>query len=153
MEYIPIIIQGVIALFFTIVTWKVKSYLSEVETRDKAMQEKLEVEKERIEQMRLASCKGTQALLRDRLLQGYHFFMKRGSVTYGEASSYSNMYNAYHNLGKNGVMDDIYKNFRTIPVKTDAEVYPHEPSLTAKSNNFTSTSTYDSSFINEGDNI
>ena len=36
------------------------------------------------------------------------------------------MYEAYHALGKNGVMDTVYLKFRQIPVKDDLVVYPDE---------------------------
>ena len=127
MDYMPVFVQCVFTLLFAIVTWKVKKYLSDVEQRDAEMQARIKEERRHIEESRQAIEKGVQALLRDRLLQGYHFFFKRGMVTYGEASSYRNMYEAYHELGKNGVMDTIYENFKTISVHTDAEVYPHEP--------------------------
>ena len=129
MEYLPAFVNGVFALFFAIVTYKVKQYLSDAEKRDAEMHERIREERKRIESARQAVEKGVQALLRDRLLQGYHFFFKRGMVTYGEASSYRNMYEAYHALGKNGVMDGIYESFKTIGVHTDAEVYPHEPNF------------------------
>jgi hypothetical protein len=129
MEYIPAFVQGFMTLFFAIATYKVKQYLSDVEKRDAEMQAHIKEERKKIEAARQAVNKGVQALLRDRLLQGYHFFYKRGMVTYGEASSYRNMYEAYHGLGKNGVMDGIYENFKTISVHADAEVYPHEPNV------------------------
>lgn len=91
------------------------------------MQAALAAERKQIEEIRLANNRGTQALLRDRLLQGYHFFVKRGMVTYGEARNYENMYEAYHSLGKNGIMDTIYQKFTKIPVKDDITVYPDEP--------------------------
>ena len=129
MEYLPAFIQGVFALLFAIISWKVKKYLADVEKRDAEMQEKIKEERRQIEESREAIKQGVQSLLRDRLLQGYHFFYKRGMVTYGEASAYRNMYESYHSLGKNGVMDGIYESFRTIAVHTDAEVYPHEPNI------------------------
>ena len=129
MEYMPAIINGIFAVFFAIITYKVKQYLSDAEKREEEMQAHIREERKKIEEARRAVEKGVQALLRDRLLQGYHFFYQRGMVTYGEASSYRNMYEAYHDLGKNGVMDGIYESFKNIPVHTDAEVYPHEPNI------------------------
>ena len=119
MDYIGQIVNGIITLAFVVATWKVKHYLDETEKHNKKLRDELAAE-------RTANIKGTQALLRDRLLQGYHFFKRRGIVTYGEASAYQNMYEAYHSLGKNGVMDGIYEAFRKIPVRPDDEVYPDE---------------------------
>lgn len=138
MEYLGQIVNGVVTLIFSIVAWQVKRHLNSISEREAELQSALAEkeaelyammaeERKRIEEMRVANNKGTQALLLDRLQQGYHFFMKRGVVTYGEARSMENMYKAYHSLGKNGVMDGMYQKFKTIPIKTDAEVYPDEP--------------------------
>lgn len=126
MEYTPAIIQGIITAIFGILSWRVKKHLDETAHKEAEIQKQLAEERKRIEKMREANNRGTQALLRDRLLQGYHFYKARGSVTYGEAANYQNMYEAYHALGKNGIMDGIYDAFKTISVKADAEVYPNE---------------------------
>ena len=127
MEFVRIVVEAVAVSILSFMLWHIQRRLEHAEEVEKEMQAELAKERKRVEQMREANNKGTQALLRDRLLQGFHFFYRRGMVTYGEASSYANMYEAYHALGKNGVMDDIYKNFKTIPVRPDAEVYPNEP--------------------------
>lgn len=62
---------------------------------------------------------GLQAVLRDRLLQCYNFHKKKGSVTYLEKANFENMYKSYHNLGANGVMDDVYNSFMALPVDGD----------------------------------
>ena len=137
MEYVGQIVNGIIALIFAVISWRVKRYLDSITEREAELQSALaskEVElhamlaedRKHMEEIRIANNRGTQALLRDRLLQGYHFFRKRGMVTYGEARNYENMYEAYHDLGKNGIMDIIYQKFRQIPVKDDIVVYPDE---------------------------
>ena len=137
MEYTGQIIQGVITLCFGILSWYVKRHLDRISEREAQMQsllaeketamhEQLMAKEKEIEEIRLANNRGTQALLRDRLLQGYHYFKKRGMVTYGEARNYENMYEAYHALGKNGIMDIIFEKFKLIPVKDDIVVYPDE---------------------------
>ena len=126
MDYLPALVQGAITAVFAVISWRIKQYLDKVSRKEAELQAQLAEEHRRIEKLREASNRGTQALLRDRLLQGYHFFKRRNCVTYGEAANYQNMYEAYHALGKNGIMDGIYKDFQTIPVKADAEVYPNE---------------------------
>ena len=126
MEYARIVMEAVVAVAVGLLLWKIQRRLEQAEEKEKALQDDLAKEKEHVEAMRRANNKGTQALLRDRLLQGFHFFKRRGAVTYGEASSYKTMYEAYHELGKNGVMDGIYEEFLKIPVLPDAEVYPNE---------------------------
>ena len=138
MEYAGQIVNGIIALIFAVISWRVKRYLDSLTDREAELQSALAAKEEeihailaedraRVEEIRVANNRGTQALLRDRLLQGYHFFMRRGVITYGEARSFENMYEAYHSLGKNGVMDGIYEKFKLIPVRPDDEVYPDEP--------------------------
>ena len=137
MEYVGQIVNGIIALIFAVISWRVKRYLDSITDREAELQSALAAkevelhaalaeERKHIEEIRIASNRGTQALLLDRLLQGFHFFWKRGMVTYGEARNFEKMYQAYHALGKNGVMDTVYQKFKQIPVKDDSVVYPDE---------------------------
>ena len=125
-EFVRIIVEAVAVSILSFMLWHIQRRLEHAEEAEKEMQAELAEERKRVEEMRKANNKGTQALLRDRLLQGFHFFKRRGMVTYGEAMNYKNMYEAYHALGKNGVMDGIYEEFLKIPIKPDAEVYPNE---------------------------
>lgn len=58
---------------------------------------------------------GVQALLRDRLLQGYRHYDEKGYADYDDRSNMENIYTAYHSLGKNGVMDDMREKFLLLP--------------------------------------
>lgn len=58
---------------------------------------------------------GLQAILRDRLTQSSRFFIKQGSIGRLEKINLVAMYKAYHDLGKNGVMDDTYANIVSLP--------------------------------------
>ena len=60
---------------------------------------------------------GLQAILRDRLLQAYKYYKEAGSITYQEMNNLLNMYNMYHSLGANGVMDEIVEDIKNIPIK------------------------------------
>lgn len=64
---------------------------------------------------------GIQALLRDRLLQGYRYFRDRGYATYEDRMNWENLYKQYHALGENGVMDDIRDKFLKLPTKAEEE--------------------------------
>ena len=74
--------------------------------------EKLAEEKKKEQE---AMMSGMQAILRDRLLQAYRHYEDKGFADYDDRSNIENMYNAYHNLGKNGVMDDMHKKFMLLP--------------------------------------
>lgn len=59
--------------------------------------------------------KGVQALLRDRLINGYKQFESQGWADIDERSNLENVYVQYHNLGQNGVMDDLRNKFLQLP--------------------------------------
>lgn len=60
--------------------------------------------------------KGIQALLRDRLIQGYKFYRAQGWADEDDRSNLENVYVQYHHLGENGVMDDLHKKFLDLPM-------------------------------------
>ena len=61
--------------------------------------------------------RGVQALLRDRLLQGYKFYRRQGWADEDDRSNLENIYLQYHNLGANGVMDDLHNKFLALPAE------------------------------------
>jgi len=60
--------------------------------------------------------RGVQALLRDRLLQGYKFYRHQGWADEDDRSNLENVYQQYHALGANGVMDDLRARFTALPL-------------------------------------
>ena len=58
---------------------------------------------------------GVQALLRDRLIQSYNHFMEQGFCAIHERDNFINMYNQYHKLGVNGVMDCLVEDVMDLP--------------------------------------
>ncbi len=58
---------------------------------------------------------GIQALLRDRLLESYKIYRKRGWISIQDKENFNNMYCQYHSLGQNGVMDGVYKEVMDLP--------------------------------------
>lgn len=65
--------------------------------------------------------KGVQALLRDRLYQCFHECSERKGASIDERNNFLNMYEQYHSLGSNGVMDDIKSRFIALPVTEKGE--------------------------------
>lgn len=61
--------------------------------------------------------KGVQALLRDRLYDKYEHYSEMGYAPVRARENFENMWEQYHNLGKNGVMDDIHKKFLMLPTE------------------------------------
>ena len=64
-----------------------------------------------------AISKGVQALLRDRLIQGYKHYRDIGFADEDDRANLENVYVQYHNLGANGVMDDLRNKFLALPVE------------------------------------
>lgn len=64
--------------------------------------------------------KGVQALLRDRLLQGYKFYRAQGWADEDDRSNLENVYVQYHKLGANGVMDNLHDRFLQLPMDPPA---------------------------------
>ena len=60
---------------------------------------------------------GVQALLRDRLYSTYMKYSEKGYAPIYARENFENMYNQYHILGANGVMDDIYSKFMALPLE------------------------------------
>ena len=58
---------------------------------------------------------GLKALLRDRLVQGYHFHMERGFCSVFERDGMTALYEAYHALGGNGTVDDLWRKLQGLP--------------------------------------
>ena len=63
--------------------------------------------------------KGVQALLRDRLINGYKHFRALGYADEDDRENLENVYVQYHNLGANGVMDDLRSKFLALPVEKE----------------------------------
>ena len=59
--------------------------------------------------------RGVQALLRDRLLQGYKYYRHQGWADEDDRANLENVYQQYHALGANGVMDDLRARFIALP--------------------------------------
>ena len=59
--------------------------------------------------------RGVQALLRDRLTQGYKYHENLGWADIDDRNNLENVYIQYHNLGQNGVMDELWKELMELP--------------------------------------
>ena len=78
-----------------------------------AVWKKIKVNEKKTESVQL----GVQALLRDRLYSTYMKYSEKGYAPIYARENFENMYNQYHILGANGVMDDIYRKFMALPLE------------------------------------
>ncbi|MBQ1790422.1 MAG: hypothetical protein II008_09600 [Oscillospiraceae bacterium] len=67
-----------------------------------------------IKQMRAVKL-GLQAILRDRLLQAYHYYKEQGYASYDEKQNVVNLYTQYEALGPNGIMQRKHETFLALP--------------------------------------
>lgn len=74
-----------------------------------------EAKAEELRKQNEAIKKGVQALLRDRLLQGYMMYEGRGWASYEEKSNMENLHEQYAALGQNGIMDTRHEHFIQLP--------------------------------------
>ena len=58
---------------------------------------------------------GVQALLRDRLIYQYEKYKSRGYAPIYAKENFENLYEQYHKLGANGVMDSNHEEFKNLP--------------------------------------
>ena len=110
---IPSIISGVVALCLT----------RGMKKRDQK-QEEIRAQNETLERQSKAIMAGVQAMLRDRLLQGYRHYLDKGFADYDDRSNLENIWKQYHALGANGAMDDMRRQFRQLPYYEGGPVTP-----------------------------
>lgn len=81
------------------------------------IKQKIKCNEERTEALKL----GVQALLRDRLYAYYNKYSELKYAPIYARENFENIYKQYHNLGNNGVMDDIYRKFMELPTEDESE--------------------------------
>lgn len=64
-----------------------------------------------------ANSKGTMLLLRVQLIEYHTKWMERGYVTKHGLENFMEMYNAYHQLGGNGMVTELLNEVRALPIK------------------------------------
>lgn len=64
---------------------------------------------------------GVQALLRDRLIHEYNKALDRGYAPIYAKDNFENMWKQYHNLGQNGVMDEIHNEYMSLPTNKEVK--------------------------------
>ena len=89
------------------------------EERIKAKNEQDAIRKktEALEKQNVATQLGVQALLRDRLLQAFKFYINQGYADYDDRQNVLNMYTQYESLGPNKVMENLYHRFEELPLE------------------------------------
>ena len=63
-----------------------------------------------------------QAQMRTKLLELFHKYEKRGYITEEELADWENQYQAYHALGKNGILDSRRERLLNMKTIEESEV-------------------------------
>lgn len=83
----------------------------------KKRQEEQEKKNEEQERKNKAIENGVQALLRNELIKNYREYKLKGEITLLDKENMEHMFAEYFNLGGNGMMTDVHKEFLEIPIK------------------------------------
>lgn len=60
---------------------------------------------------------GVHALLRDQLIKSYNYFVSKGEMQIHDRDNIRNLYQQYHDLGANGVIDGLLEELMSLPIK------------------------------------
>jgi len=60
---------------------------------------------------------GVQALLRSEMIREWNKYSELGYAPIYARENFENCWKQYHSLGVDGVMDDVYKKFMSLPIK------------------------------------
>ena len=78
---------------------------------------KLKKRQEQQERKNKAIENGVQALLRNELIKNYREYKLKGEITLLDKENMEHMFTEYFNLGGNGMMEEVHKEFLEIPIK------------------------------------
>lgn len=62
---------------------------------------------------------GIQAILRSQMISDYNKYSEKGFAPIYARENFENMYQKYHRLGANGVMDDLREKFLSLPYENE----------------------------------
>lgn len=62
---------------------------------------------------------GVQALLRNKMVEIYNYSKEKGYAGMNTRNNFENIWQQYHSLGANGVMDDIHEKFLELPTEKE----------------------------------
>lgn len=70
---------------------------------------------------RTATQEGIQALLRAQMISEYNKALDKGYAAIYSKESFENVWKKYHDLGVNGVMDDIHEKYMSLPDRKEVK--------------------------------
>ena len=73
----------------------------------------------RMKREQSALAKGIQALLRAQMISDYNKYSELGAAPIYARENFENCWRQYHELGANGVMDDLHAKFFALPTESN----------------------------------
>ena len=124
MNNVEIVLQIILPLVTTVGTCVIGYCFSKLKQRDKEEAKRIEERaKEEKERIAVANARsealraGLLALCRDRILQGYRYYKRNGCISAQDHETMSKLYNAYHALGGNGTITNVWEKIQELPIK------------------------------------
>lgn len=106
-------VQGAITAVLTFVITK---KLNKAEAKAEQARIRADEAAKKAEKEAKATAEGVKALLKDRLLQGYKYYINQiGWADEHDRENMKNIHEQYHALGGNGDMNDLRRTFRHLP--------------------------------------
>jgi hypothetical protein len=102
------------SILSNIFPWAITGFLGYISNKLNKKLEKFQLEYDGMNE-------GVQAVLRDRILQCCTYHQELGYAGVHERENVEHMYEAYHKLGGNGMVTDLYTKFRQLPVAPDKD--------------------------------
>ena len=107
---------AIIGVIGTLIT-SIFNLVNTKKEQKKGTLEKIETKVDNLSKKLDANGDGTKTLLADKLKYLCGKAINEGEITYDELRIIENLYNAYHELGGNGFMTDIYNRVKELKVK------------------------------------
>lgn len=105
------IYSGIVSVAVAMLTFTLQSILKENRKLKKEKEEKLEAEENALKE-------GVLCLLRDGLIKAHEKYMGQESITLHGYENWKMMYNAYHNLGGNGMIDHMKEDIDELKMRS-----------------------------------
>ena len=102
----------IVSIITEVAPWAITGFLGYISNKLNKRLEKFQTEYDGMNE-------GVQAVLRDRILQCCTYHQELGYADVHERENMQHMYEAYHKLGGNGMITDIYEKFRKLPLTPD----------------------------------
>lgn len=112
------VIFSVVPTLITIVVGRIVMKIDKRSEKEQAEREKKEIKKKKEYE---ALKNGVLAILRDRIIQADMRFTERGMAMLSQKENVQMMYEAYHNLGGNGVVTRSYEHVMNLPIAQEGD--------------------------------